>query len=456
MFFCKILKRKVEQWAFRFCIFFAVAYGQELDSVNQIQVQGGMEYFDIVSQETANSSSEFFFRRSFLQTSYSYALDTFTVGIHSQRLYGQYTNSSSLWTFSLNHDFNYLRGSWSSAWSFVGYTAVVWIPQVNNIRPAFSASVRLQPFGERFTGEFGYASGLERVASTISFLDFVVPLGEDIADDRRYFSIALLPADNLRLSFSANEQRSGSHNEKKEFSSEYSGTSFGREVAFDYRPAVEWGVTGLLSIREQRPTIRLMKYDLMFAEFPLGMFSHYHASIGMSATFFSRRYFFSAERDEVKITENGIIQSWPFTSLAASVIVNRFLFDLQGSLVQHHVSVRTSFRFNNMSVTPLISYHQIVPDYTLKHWQPQYFVFGIKNLTIDRSTIAETHLAKAEITVEYGVWNGKATLRLEQYAPLYIRYNSSPSLSDDGTRQLYSEKKNKIDGGRYIGLTFSY
>ncbi|MFA6456271.1 MAG: hypothetical protein WCW40_05560 [Bacteroidota bacterium] len=456
MFLIDSKKRKIAFMIFRFFIFYSIAVAQKEDSVTAIRLDLGTGYNNLISQRTASTAMDVFIKDSYLRASYADRSDTLTIGIASHRTYGRYNNSSSVWSLAVQYDVNDFWCGWSSSVGIADYVVTAGITQGKTLRPGFSATVRAKPFEGKITGEIGYSLGYERIVPTVLFQDFLIPTGEDQSVQRSYFQIALHPLEQLSLSFSSFEQHGESFEEKRQYQSQYTSNAFGRDVGFIYTFSPQWNLSGMFSIHELHPSTQINTDGVLFAEFPLGTYSRYHARIATAVEYQDIPWTFAVDRDEITLDASGIIQSWPFTSLAASVITNRFLFTLDGSLVQHQAEILSKFQLGDIVVRPALSYHYFVPDYQLKHWQPQFLVFGASNVSMERSTIVEAQLTKIDLSLEYPLWKGVVSLRFVQYIPVLIRYTATPSRPGTGTQPVISRDHDRLDGGRFIGISISY
>ncbi|MFA6470090.1 MAG: hypothetical protein WCW35_14440 [Bacteroidota bacterium] len=452
----ELKKRKIAIMIFRFFIFYSVVAAQEKDSAGTIHLQGGTGYLTLISQKTASTAMDVFSKDSYLRASYAIRNDTLAIGIGSHRTYGRYSNSSSIWSIAMQYDVNDLWCRWSSSAGIVNYSISANVVQGKSLHPGFSLQMRLNPFDGKISGEIGYSLEHERAASTVVFQDFLIPLGVDNLMQRSYFRFTLQPADQFRMTFGSYEQQGESFQEKRHYDARLSSNAFGRDVGFLYAFFPRWQISGAFSIQELRPAMQMNTNGILFTEFPLGTYSRYHARVAVTTKYQDAPWTFAVDRDEFTLNESGIVQSWPFTSLAASVITNRFLFTLDGSLLHHQAEIGSEFRFGDLAIIPLLSYHYIIPEYQLKHWQPQFLVFGASNVSVERSTIVEAQLTRLDLSLGYSVGKGRMTLRIVQFIPVQIRYTATPSQSGTGAQPVVSRDQDRLDGGRFIGISFSY
>ncbi|MFA6542153.1 MAG: hypothetical protein WCT99_11170, partial [Bacteroidota bacterium] len=103
---------------------------------------------------------------------------------------------------------------------------------------------------------------------------------------------------------------------------------------------------------------------------------------------------------------------------------------------------------------PSLSYCYLLPEYHLKHWQPEFLVFGAEGFTYESSTIRDIHAVQAGASVSFPLLGGALTITAIQYVPVTIRYRTRTT--QVGTTPAgASHVKNRTDGGRSVSIQFS-
>ncbi len=161
--------------------------------------------------------------------------------------------------------------------------------------------------------------------------------------------------------------------------------------------------------------------------------------------------------DQLSLSGIGHFESWPFTTLAASIITNRLNYQLSGFIKHHSFESAADVQFGSNLLTAVISYHRILPDAVLEHWEPEFLVFGMKNFTRNPFSIRDIHLLGIKLHYAYPFNDFTLSAFVEQYIPLSIKYNqhsstSTPSPSGPAT----PASPPTTDGGRRGGFFFTF
>jgi len=168
---------------------------------------------------------------------------------------------------------------------------------------------------------------------------------------------------------------------------------------------------------------------------------------------FSVPLFIKYSFEELTLSGIGHFESWPFTSLAASIINNRLNYEVQGSVKHHSLTATSAFPFASSFLFVTASYHRVLPDVVLEHWEPEFLVFGMKNFTRDPFSIKDSRLASIELRYEFKFLSANISLFGEQYIPLSISYGKPERAPAPNQPPVpTSTRKISTDGGRRFGI----
>jgi hypothetical protein len=170
---------------------------------------------------------------------------------------------------------------------------------------------------------------------------------------------------------------------------------------------------------------------------------------------FSLPVIFRYTYHEIFMSGSGTIESWPFTTLAASVIANRILFNAGGSVKYHSAALSTGFSTLHSAVTFELEYDKVITDMALEHWEPEFLVFGMKNFTRDPFSVSTAHLGKLHIHFSQSISTVTVGLYIAQYFPLKIDYRKFEPVQIGPPAPISTSRKTITDGGRKIGFRFS-
>jgi len=445
-------KRKIVYAIFRFLFFFAPLTAQEQDTASHISIEAECNYFDVIRYESENSSSAAFMKTSAAGVSYRTASDTFFLTLHSDRQYLRYSNKASSWNALVQQDEDRLDLGWRGTFSFLNLAGAISFAEKTPARPGFSLAAAIRPFGPVLlvTGEVAVDIS-HSVASTV-FEDFFVPFSLHTTSTKYSGSVVLTPFEELQLAFSSFGEQSSSIGNADAYSLSYSNPAFGRTFDICYRPREEAAAFCSLGIVLQRPSIGMANNGLSFSNIPATELSLYHAAFGLTSTYCRIPFSIGYRRDNVTFNGSGVIESWPFTSLAASIIQNRLLFTMTGSLQIDEGSIKAEFPFFGATLQPTVAYYHVIPEYTLHHWQPLFLVFGTSNQATETTDITLMQLLSLGLEASIPFGTGMIQLTAQQFLPLSIRYMPESAPPSGAVPVAAAPSRHKTDGGRYLGI----
>jgi hypothetical protein len=446
------LQRKIVHSIFRFLFLAAPLLAQDQDSSSHLSVGVESSYFDLMRYDSDNSSSAAFMKKSSAVLSYQTTSDTFFCALHADRQYFRYSNRASAWNALIQQDENRLELGWRGTLSFMNLAGAISFAERTPARPGLFLAAAIRPFGPALliAGEIVVDVSHSNASTVLE--DFFVPFSQHIASTKYSGSVVFNPVRELQIGFSSFAEQSSSIDNADAFSLSYSNPAFGRTFDLCYRIREETSAFCSLGIVLQRPSIGMANNGLSFSNIPSTELTFYHAAFGLTSRFRNIPFSVGYRRDNVTFNGSGVLESWPFTPLAASIIQNRLLFSMTGSLQIHRGSIQTEFPFFGTTLQPTLSYYQVIPEYTLNHWQPLFLVFGTSGQTTETTDIELMQLLS--LRMEISIPLGKRTIQLtaEQYLPLSIRYVPASAPSTGEAPVPTTPSQHKTDGGRYLGI----
>ncbi len=443
--------------AFFLCLGVHSLSAQEADSLYHYRAAVSTDYFDVFRQKSERASTTIFAKNTSLSVSIIHASDSLNLFVDVEKEYGAYDNHFS--NFSLTGENSVQSGgiSWSSRAAFFEYSLAAGI-QLNGTRYAPRAAVAVQanPFEDFLTASIAWRRTPIGGLNSFLFQDFAVHLTDNSFSDSWNFTIAGKPFEDLSGGIRLYETRSDQPPAPAGYASKYSFYEFGRELFFTFAPMESWTVWGTLFTSQQRGNLFLFSENQSFENLPNATGAHSGIRVGIKTTLFALP--FAASYSYNKITCDGVgeVESWPFTSLAASVISNRLNYHLNGAITIHSLSLAPRI-LSSPAIDVQAEYLYVVPDAYAEHWQPQFLVLGVKEYAKDYFTIERMHFLK--IAARAGLRFSKIDVRmsLEQYFPVSITYRAAPSVTQPQPPPLQPPSpKPSTDGGRRVAIALSF
>ncbi len=451
-------KRKIVVSIFRFFFCSSLVSAQVQNDLPWFHGEAGTSYFNIVKQKSPNSTATIFFRESFARLAYGTSDDSIDVSVSSSRLYGNYGHPGSSWSVSLQNDVNMISAGWNSRFSFleyhIGANALI---QSLKVVPGFSLRLTAKPVGDFFSVGGEYVRTNEAIHSTLEFHDFFVPFGQQRSNNRFTFFVGIQSVEKFRLGFSSFTQSERFPSTSDEYTADFSNTTTGNSFSFVVQPIRSIALFGTFTIAEERPDVVLNRDALSFGSFPAGEYSLYSIDAGVHAKIFSLPASMRYRRNEFRLKGAGVVESWPFTSLAASVIANRLVFTLNGTMTVQNLGIAADVLSSFGLIRPEIGYCVLQPEYTLKHWQPEFLVFGAKAMAYESSSINALHLIELALGCTIPLFGGRLELSALQFIPVAIQYETHPSKQGETVIEVKRDAKtNSVDGGRFVQIRFAW
>ncbi len=439
------------------CLYVLPAFAQKTDSLCHYKVSVEAEYFDLFRQKSERASTTLFAKYTSFSLSVVHSSDSLCFFAGEEKEYGAYDNHFS--NFSLTGENSLQSGgiSWNSSAAFFKYSLTAGI-QLNGIRyfPFGGAAIQAEPFGNFLTASLAWNRAPIRGLNSFLFQDFAVHLTDDAPADSWNFTVAGKPFEDASAGIQLYETRSNHSHASAGYAPDYSFYEFGRKLFFTFTPAKSWKAWAGIFVSQQRGSLFLFSEDQSFENLPNASGEQSGFKGGISTTVFALP--FTASYSYKKITSDGVgeVESWPFTSLAASVISNRLNYHFNAAVTIHSLSV-TPRVFSLPAIDAQAEYLFVVPDVYAEHWQPQFLVFGVKDYAKDYFSIERMHLLKIAALGYFQVAKIDVRISLEQCLPVSITYRTKPSvtLPPVPSPQPPSSKPT-TDGGRSATIALSF
>jgi hypothetical protein len=151
----------------------------------------------------------------------------------------------------------------------------------------------------------------------------------------------------------------------------------------------------------------------------------------------------------------GHIESWPFTPLAATVFDNRLYYRVSGSIDIHQIESNISIEQERFYVEPSVGLLYIQSDIMLKHWEPEFLVFGVKNVEEMPFSIQRCWLMHLGCQLNVQIFGAGVQVQMEQYIPLSVKYYEKQESPAPPGPAATPSAPSSTDGGRRIRLQVS-
>jgi hypothetical protein len=128
-----------------------------------------------------------------------------------------------------------------------------------------------------------------------------------------------------------------------------------------------------------RMKTHLLMNDLQFSSINISDLSLFRINSDILLNKFIIPLRFSISYNLFKGNISGNAESWPFTDIIQSIIVNRINFKAFGSINIIESSFHSQLVNKFLVIKPLIDIFYIQPELTIQNWQPVFLAFGIKD-----------------------------------------------------------------------------
>jgi hypothetical protein len=448
----KLSLRLCEILLFLFCVS-AILRSQLIDSLIHVRTDVSSEYSDIIRQRSDHSSTTIFARSFDATISASRGCDTLALAYSGWNQYSSYNNHASEIALSTNNGLRSLSLQWISSFGWLDYSAKALFPFSRAVLPLhYSAWLRVMPFGQIFTPMFSYERLPTSFTSGLGLKDFSFPLDEHSVSSAWNITLQSQPLEFMEGLFSWGKNITTTKGEAAGYSSplDWNTQTFSTQLRIypEERSSVWIG----WKRNEEKGEMHLAKDDLSFGDLSYGRFYFNRWYAGANTFAFSLPILCEYSYYRWKVYGFGHIESWPFTSLASTVFDNRLYYSISGIIHVHQVEGSTTVTSGVWNIKPSFGLLYIVPDVSLRRWEPDFLVFCIKNVKEEPSSIQHCWLLRLGCEVNFSVLSLSVALQMEQYIPISVTDRNKQDSAGGPSTPSVSSTPSSTDGGRRIRL----
>jgi hypothetical protein len=430
------------------------AFGQQ-DSVTVFHLSAQTSYSDIFRQSSDRSRTVVFSSASSFSLSAAKNEDSLSVSYLSSTNYASVGQQQSRFTASLLHIRRDIVVSYNSTLSLLHYGISAGIPvTAEHASPRYGLVLSASPFNSFVNASISLQRNPARYTSGIAFHDFIVPFRDDLNSMSTTYTISISPLSALRTTILYDEVSGDRPALAEGYGMWTQFRSIGKELSGSYSLSQDMIIRISGATSEHRMNLTMKEHALTFGDLSNGSLrmTKYTSGLRVLPLGLSAEYSF----EQFSLSGVGEIESWPFTSLASSIISNRLNYTLTGTFKHHALGISSNILSGPAPITASISYHHILADAMLEHWEPEFLVFGRKNFITDPFTISDLQLLGLSITAMIPFGGTDISLFADQYIPFSIRYRSAAA----GTGQVptpttTAPSRSVTDGGRRAGISLS-
>lgn len=418
----------------------------------------GSSYDDIFRQTTDFSRTLIFQRHSFASLSAVKNDDSLSISIAGKTQYAAYAQHRTSLTGALNNSFYDIALSYTTSLSFFRTSGTIG-KTVNEFSDDwnYGFSISADPFNRRLTAEISFERSSLRIGTSMLFKDFFVPLVGAPDHNTVSYTITLTPLNDISGTIHYFDASVSSADKTDPFSVKPSLSFFGKTILVEYFWEELLPIVAEFSTMEMQSDLRIYKDRLTFGYLNDGSvkFSRYRAGASLNGNRLPMTMEYLYE--QAAFNGFGHVESWPFTSLAASIITNRFHYQFSGMVKHHALNLSTLFHFGATSqLTTVLSYHRILPDAAFEQWEPEFLVFGMKNYARNPFAIIDAHLAGIALQLTLPIRDVECTFIVKQYLPLSLMYRDRGPTAPSPAPVQPANAVTMTDGGRSAGLLVRY
>jgi hypothetical protein len=431
----------------------SISRSQFADSLIHLRTDVSSEYSDIVRQRTDRSSTTIFARSFDAAISASQGCDTLTLAYSMWNRYASYNNLASAIALSAENGLRSLSLQWISSVGWLDYSATAFFPFSRAVLPLhYSAWIRLKPFGRTFIPSLTYERMPTSFTSGLGLKDFSFSLDEHSIRSAWNITLKSQPMEFMEGSFSWGKNITTTKGEAAGYSSplDWNTQTFSTQLRIypEERSSVWIG----WKRSEEKGEMHLTKDDLSFGDLSYGRLFLNRWYTGANAIVFSLPISCEYSYFRWKVYDVGHIESWPFTSLASTVFDNRLYYSISGIIHIHQVEGSTAVACGVWNIKPSFGLLYIIPDVSLRRWEPDFLVFCIKNVKEEPSSIQHCWLLRLGCEVNFSVFSLHVALQMEQYIPIYVKDRNKQDSAGGPSTPAVSSTPSSTDGGRRIRL----
>lgn len=154
----------------------------------------------------------------------------------------------------------------------------------------------------------------------------------------------------------------------------------------------------------------------------------------------------------------GYIDTWPFTDTWIDLLGLRRMGNAQYNYnyLNGILSYKRNYK-NPSSWRIQLSYEKLFPDGRMNHWQPQFLVFGIKNLKTNKINIKEQNGLYFKLIINQHLSKRvRLIYNFNQYIPLYTKKKEKNISTGDSNTKTYKKRFVYGGGQQYLQLQFNF
>ncbi len=157
------------------------------------------------------------------------------------------------------------------------------------------------------------------------------------------------------------------------------------------------------------------------------------------------------------IKMSGEVESWPFTSVIQSMVVNRMYGKASVSFHSFNVQVNRQQRLAKWcDLSAHVLWYGITPTIEYKTWQPLFLVFGVKNVNQAHSDIRFIHLFRIGVEPVFHLGVVDLSVALNQYVPILVKQSMPEQAATPAPSPTTPKAQKKVQhGGTYIAIQIS-
>jgi hypothetical protein len=435
-----------------FCIS-SISRSQLADSLIHVKTTVSSEYADIARQRSHRSSTTIFGRSFDATISASRGCDTLTLTYSGWNQYASYNNLASAIALSAENGLRSLSLQWISSAGWLDYSATAFFPFSHTVLPLhYGAWIRLKPFGKAFMPMLTYERLPTSFTSGLGLKDFSFPLDEHSISSVWNVTLQSQPIEFMEGSFSWGKNITTTMGEADGYSSPLDWNTQTYSAQLKIYPEARSSVWIGWERSDGKGEIHLSKDGLSFGDLAYGTFIFNRWQAGASKIVFSLPT--SCEYSYYRWEGYGVghIESWPFTSVASTVFDNRLYYIIDGTIDVHHVEGSTTVACGVWNIKPSLGLLYILPDASLRHWEPDFLVFGVKNAKEEQFSIQQCWLLRLGCEVDFSVFSVHVALQMEQYIPISVKDRKKQDSAVGSSTPAVSSTPSLADGGRWIHL----
>ncbi|MFA5832413.1 MAG: hypothetical protein WDA22_02945 [Bacteroidota bacterium] len=427
------------------------------DSGYTFHISSGSSYFDIFRQRSINSRTIAFSKESFAYLAAMSGKESLSVAIRTFEHYAAVNQYRSKFTSSFSNELQTIGLLYANSLSFFNYLLELTAPlNTSSMEMKYRVSIGVDPFNGLLDAGISLQRNPFQYTTALTFQDFIVPFRDLPPITTVSYTIRSKPFSDFRTEIDYIESDGTDFTISNLYGMNFDFHSFGKKIAVHYTFLESSSLTAEIETEEYRTELTFKKNNISFGDFVDGSGKHSRYMAGILTKVFGTPISAEYSFGQLSVAGLGQVESWPFTTLAASIITNKLNYQLSGTLKHHALATSADFVFETSTLTTKLSYHRILPDAVIEHWEPEFLVFGMKNFTRTPFSISDIHLVG--LGVQYQVSFDRFTISalLDQYIPLSITYRKSiPSITPAPGVPSSVSSTPKTDGGRKAAIILS-